>query len=257
MSELLAHALLAIEVAIVAWFAVLAYRKRMLSLSAAGVAFVLGLAIVFSTNVFWLLLIVSFLAVSAVATRYRYDEKRKRGTAEKREGVRRIRNVLANGLAPTLVAVAAPTVIVPNFGPEVANLAFVTAIAVAAADTLASEIGSLSDRVYMITTGRPVPPGTDGGVSPLGQAAALAGAGIIAALGLLFLGVLQPLFFGTGLPLGWQSLAIPVLIGFLGCQIDSVLGAFFELKGLINKEEVNILAITLGAVVALAWGVSA
>lgn len=258
MPELIDLLPLATQGAIVAAFAFLAYRKRMLSLPAAGVAFVLGLAIILSTNVFWLVLIVSFLAVSAVATRYRYDDKRRRGTAEKRGGVRGIPNVLANGLVPTLVAVASP-LIAARWGQDAANLAFAASIAVAAADTFASEIGSLSDRVYMITSLKRVPPGTDGGVSPLGQGAALLGAGVTAVLALALLWLLQPLAYpGPSLATsGWEALAVPIVVGFLGCQVDSVLGGTLELKGLVNKEEVNIVAITVGAVMALAWSVLA
>jgi uncharacterized membrane protein len=43
-------------------------------------------------------------------------------------------------------------------------------------------------------------------------------------------------------------LLIPVAIGFLGCQIDSVLGATLERRGLVDKKTVNLVATTSGAI---------
>ena len=40
-------------------------------------------------------------------------------------------------------------------------------------------------------------------------------------------------------------------LGFLGCQIDSVLGAVFENRGFLTKGSVNALSIIAG--VALMW----
>ena len=42
------------------------------------------------------------------------------------------------------------------------------------------------------------------------------------------------------------------LIGFLGCQVDSVLGAVLENRGYIGKGTVNALAIAAGALMASA-----
>ena len=52
---------------------------------------------------------------------------------------------------------------------------FSAAVAVAAADTFASEIGCLDERARMITTMKKCEPGLNGGVSPNGQIAALVG----------------------------------------------------------------------------------
>ncbi|MEC7703968.1 MAG: hypothetical protein VX906_01855, partial [Candidatus Thermoplasmatota archaeon] len=40
------------------------------------------------------------------------------------------------------------------------------------------------------------------------------------------------------------------VIGFVGCQIDSLLAALFENRGWIGKGTVNALAITSGALIA-------
>ena len=48
------------------------------------------------------------------------------------------------------------------------------------------------------------------------------------------------------------SLAV-VTIGWIGCQIDSLVGAWFENRGLLTKGGVNALAITSGMLIMLAW----
>lgn len=110
--------------------------------------------------------------------------------------------VLANGLVATLLSV----------GYYVSNdavfiLLYASSIAVATSDTWASEIGYLSKtKPRHILTLKPVLPGTDGGVSPLGLAASVAGA----------VGV--SLFVGGSL--------IVSAAGFAGNIIDSLLGVF-------------------------------
>lgn len=258
-AEPLGQALLAAQVVAVAFFAYVAYHKGWLTAGAAGAAFLLGAAIVLSTNVLWLLVLLSLLAFGALATRFKYAEKQARGVAEAKGGARRPRNVLANGLGPTLVAIAVPLFLTlgdPGRWGHIAALTYISAVAAASADTLASEFGSLSRKVYMITTLRRVPPGTDGGISLPGQLAAFFGAGLIALVGALLLGLVQPLVgAGPVFEVTLGSMAIAILAGFVGCQVDSLFGATLEIRGFINKEEVNMLGILAGALTGLALAV--
>ena len=123
---------------------------------------------------------------------------------------------------------------------------FAAAVAVAASDTFASEFGSLDERVYMITTMKRCEQGINGGFSPTGQLAAIIGGLLIAIISL-----------GFGTMFGAEAVASPAefilgvtLIGFIGCQIDSVFGAVLENRGLIGKGTVNALAIGSGALIA-------
>jgi len=86
----------------------------------------------------------------------------------------------------------------------------------------------------------------NGGFSPNGQLAALSGSLLIALIAT-----------GLGLLVGADALTSPVefilsvtLIGFIGCQIDSLLGALLENRGYIGKGTVNTLAIASGALIA-------
>ena len=49
-----------------------------------------------------------------------------------------------------------------------------------------------------------------------------------------------------------MTLLVPMLCGFFGCQIDSVIGATLERKGMIGKLGNNFASISLGTLLALA-----
>lgn len=241
-----------LQVLAVSLVGVFTYRKDMLNATGAFTAFVMGALIVLFTNLLWLFLLFALLGLGSAATRFRFAEKQAKKVSEKQGGRRSTRNVIANGATPAVFAVLAPLV-ASAFGPSVAGVAFVSAIAVAAADTFASEFGSLAKRVRMITTFKVVPAGVDGGVSWQGQAAAFVGGLLISLLGALFLGI-APLWIHTDAPrmhVSWLTILLPTLMGFFGCQVDSVLGATLEGGGLFTKEETNLLSISAGAVLGL------
>jgi uncharacterized protein (TIGR00297 family) len=95
-------------------------------------------------------------------------------------------------------------------------LAYAGAMATVNGDTWATELGVLSKRLpRLITSGKPVEPGTSGGVSLAGSLATLAGAGLIA----LLMGLTSPAY-----PF-WRGLAVVSAAGFVGAFTDSFLGA--------------------------------
>lgn len=223
-----------------AGLSLLAYALRILDGPGAGASFVLGLVVVFSGGLGWLVLMAAFTGLGFVATRLGDRHKQRRGLAEPREGERSVWNVVGNGAAPGLAALS-----VTFMEPLAAQLAFTAAVAAAAADTLASEVGGLSMRARLS-----VPPfdrrpaGENGAVSWLGQAAALLGAAFIAAAGALLL----------GFPPAWAWL--PTVAGFLGSQIDSVLGATLERDYMrperpLGKQDVNFIAAFVPALAVL------
>ena len=52
---------------------------------------------------------------------------------------------------------------------------------------------------------------------------------------------------------GFSLMGAVIAIGWIGCQIDSFLGAWFENRGYLTKGGVNALAITSGMLIMLAW----
>src|SRR6266571_3348993 len=88
----------------------------------------------------WLFLLLFFLLSSFLATRYRFALKEALGVQEGTRGERRAANVLANGAAPMFVA--GVSMVMPDGFPKIiSGIIFLSALSVAGADTLASEIG--------------------------------------------------------------------------------------------------------------------
>jgi uncharacterized protein (TIGR00297 family) len=227
----------------------LSYQRKVLDLFGSVLGFVMGLVIGLFGDLLWMVLLLIFLFTAFVATRYKYAFKSEIGAAEAKGGTRGFASVLANGWVPMVVALLSfENEWVATFPKNMAAVLYLTAISAAASDTIASELGVLSSKTYMITTGKPCKPGTNGGVSALGTSAALAAAAYTSLVGWVVL-----LFFSkqiSMLPLWF--IAIPVAMGFIGCQIDSLLGATLENRGMLNKDRVNILSIGAATLLALA-----
>lgn len=193
----------------------------------------------------WLVILLSFLASGSAATKWKWEEKSEKGFAESEDGHREWSNVVANGGVPGIIAIFAFI----NESWDSLIIVYGSAIAVAAADTFASEFGCVDPRVRMITTMKKCEPGLNGGWSPNGQIAAFLGALIIALLTWSLGWLLQ----GGSTSGAFTFIAIITIIGWLGCQIDSLLGATLENRGLISKGQVNALSIACGAIIAWQW----
>ncbi|MGQ9583574.1 MAG: DUF92 domain-containing protein [Thermoplasmatota archaeon] len=238
----------AVVVALCLLLAGLTYHRKVLDLQGAVLGFFLALAIGLFGHLLWLVLLLVFLVTAFVATRYKYALKEKMGVAEPKGGARGFASVLANGWVPMMVAVLSfENSWVSTFPKSVAAVLYLTALSAAASDTIASEIGVLSDRVYLITDFSRVRPGTNGGVSALGTTAALVAACYTSITGWLVIWFSGAL---SGFPL--HFVLIPVIMGFTGCHIDSLLGATLENRGKLNKDRVNVLSIGAATLLALA-----
>ena len=229
-----------ISIVLVATLLLVSKVRDMLDSSGLLAAMVVGITVSLLGHWTWLVLLVIFLFVGSMATKWRFEEKRALAIQESNEGARGWRNVMANGAAASLVA------IMSWFGEgDWYYLAVTCSVSVALSDTLASEIGSLDLRTRSIITLEAVPPGTNGGMSPTGTVAALLGALIIAGGAVL----LAPVF---GESMSAISIFVTVtIVGWLGCQVDSVLGELLENKGYIGKHTVNFLATLSGVAMAV------
>ena len=165
----------------------LAYRRNSLSQSGVAGAIITGTAIFGFGGWTWGLVLIAFFVSSTLLSHFRRADKT--ALAEKfAKGERRdLAQTLANGGFGALLALAVFLLIDLPGKPRLGNplyvyltLAYLGAIASANADTWATELGVLSRTPpRLITTGRPVPPGTSGGITSYGTMAALAGSTFI------------------------------------------------------------------------------
>ncbi|HVP93653.1 MAG TPA: DUF92 domain-containing protein, partial [Methanoregulaceae archaeon] len=167
------HLSLAIVIAFV--FGYFAYRFNTADLSGLFSASLIGVILLVFTNVYWFLVMLTFFIVGSVCTRYQFEYKEKLGVEQTHGGARGYRNVFANGG----VSAAAAMLFGVTMGNPLFAAMYVGSVASAAADTVASEIGVTGGSPYMITTFKRVPPGTNGGITLIGELAALAASLII------------------------------------------------------------------------------
>ena len=207
------------------------YYRKSLDFFGSAVMVIMGIVIIFSAGANWLLLIILFLVMSLLATKYSKKYKRSLGQFE---GRRTSKNVISNGVVACFMA-AFGGYYLPFVG------GFIGAIATATADTLASEIGVLDSYPRLITTFQKVDPGTNGAVSVLGTSVGIVGAAIIGIAAYLLGIVNNPL----------SVIFVSIVSGFVGCFTDSILGALFENRGLITNEHVNLMATIVGAIVGI------
>ena len=207
------------------------YYRKSLDLFGSAVMIIMGIVIIFSAGTNWLLLIILFLVMSLLATKYSKKYKQSLGEFE---GRRISKNVISNGVVACFMA-AFGGYYLPFVG------GFIGAIATATADTLASEIGVLDQHPRLITTFQKVDPGTNGAVSGLGTAIGIVGAAIIG-IAAYFLGIMDNPLLAIG---------VAIISGTVGCFMDSILGALFENRHLITNEHVNLMATIVGAIVGI------
>jgi uncharacterized protein (TIGR00297 family) len=181
---------------------------------------------------------------------WKYSLKNKNGQSEGIVGERGIKNVIANGVVPLAIVVLSGPIEMVSEG--LAGFLFMVAIAIATSDTFASEIGVIAKKPRMITDPRRiVEPGVDGGVSLLGNIAAFVGALMIGIFGFfLITDKLTPIGPHT-LEAGALVVVMTVMIGWLGCQFDSYLGATLQKKGLVSNNMVNFITISVGVIVSI------
>lgn len=183
-----------------------------------------------------LAVLVAFFVLGSGATWLGHALKATRGIAE--SGARGWRNVLANGGVAALLAIVAGLAAPEARQPLV--LAYAAALATAAADTCASEVGkAYGRRAWLVTTLARVRTGTRGAISLEGTLAGFAGAGIVALVGGM-----------TGLYAG-SALVIVAVSGFVASVVESLLGAATAARAWPSNHLLNFINTAVGAGVAL------
>jgi uncharacterized protein (TIGR00297 family) len=186
--------------------------------------------------------LLTLLLLTFAATRFGRRRKEALGLAEARRG-RTASQVAANlGIAALtgIPEVASRLFLVaPEDIGRLALAAMLAAMAEATADTVSSELGQvLGGQPRLITTFRRVPPGTDGGISPLGTLLGCLSAAVVVLIG------------AAALALSRTDALIALAAGIAGLFIDSLLGAVPERAGWLNNDAVNALSTLAAALLA-------
>jgi len=199
--------------ALAAAISILAWRARSLTRGGALTAATVGTLAVAAGWNWGILLILYFISSSALSHIGRARKERRTASVVAKGGERDTVQVLANGAvfgAAALMMIIAPHVYWIALGAG--------SLATSAADTWATEIGTLSRRdPRFVLDGRRVPAGTSGAMSLEGTLAMFVGAA--------FVGMMM-------IVLGWTfPLAIRVAFaGIFGAIVDTLLGATLQVR---------------------------
>ncbi|MBI1925977.1 DUF92 domain-containing protein [Candidatus Poribacteria bacterium] len=192
-----------------ALFGPLVYRLKWVDAPGTVTSMFLGAVAIALGGWEWLVPVAVFFSSGSLLTKFRQTEK----SAKK---PRRIEQAVVNGVIPIL-----PVIGHAIDGRPIWYLLSVGAVAVANADTWATEIGRFSRRLPIsLRTLQPVPRGTSGAISFLGTLASLCGGVLIGAVAA-----------ATG-PSEWRLglLLVGTIAGPFGALIDSVIGAFLQCR---------------------------
>jgi uncharacterized protein (TIGR00297 family) len=199
-----------------------ALRVRFLKPSGAAATFILGTVVFGLGGVAWSIPLIVFFVLSSLLSKYSSRFRSGGAWGGVRGGdldlifekgsTRDAGQVWANG------GIAGIIVILHAIAPEPALfVAYLGALAAAAADTWGTEIGVLSSgRPLSVRTWQPVEPGTSGAVSIAGSLGAIAGAFSVGLSGI----------FWTSSP--WDALPVVVGAGVTGMLADSIVGATLQ-----------------------------
>jgi len=205
---------------------------------AAVLAVLMGILIVLfggTYGVFFLAVMVLFLALSAIVTNVGIGMKKRIKVYEARRGWK---NVVANGIIPLIIVI-----LYWYFGSHMPNptvfvVAYVASVAGTTADKFASELGVLGETPISIITLKKVKKGVSGGVTVFGTVSSFIGAALIGF---------------SGMAVGFSPVYVVIIAvsGLFGSIVDSVAGHFEE-RGIGNKYTSNIFCAIAAALIAYA-----
>ena len=224
---------LAIGLLLSAAIGLLAYRRNSLAPSGVGGAVLVGTLIFGFGGWTWGLVLITFFVSSSMLSHYRQADKA--ALAEKfAKGERRdLGQVLANGGAGALLALGVYFLVDLSGQARAGNplyiyltLAYFGVMASVNADTWATELGVLArETPRLITTGRPVSPGTSGAITRYGTLAALTGAAFIGVAAFVLIQLASLATTGQLLLADLPIVVIAAAAGLAGSLFDSLLGA--------------------------------
>jgi uncharacterized protein (TIGR00297 family) len=221
--------------------AIAGYAARSVDVSGAIGGFVLGaILILFGGGPLYLVLL-AFFILGTVTTKIGYRRKAARGLAQEKGGRRGFSHAFANvGVAAILATCSAAAL--PHWS-VILWMAAAAALATAAADTTASEVGQLlGRRTFLPLTFRPVPVGTEGAISVEGTVAGVIAGAVVSVIAVRGrLGMFDA-----------RWIALLVACAFAGSYVESVAGSWNRKQSRpIPNGVLNFLNTLVGAALVL------
>ena len=212
----------------------LAWSLRAVTLAGALTGMLVAASLFYSAGNTGLLLLATFFITGTLVTRYRGDEKRRKGFADADKPARKTTQVLANSGAALLCAIA--LLLFPQ-QKDLWLLGMAAAFSSATADTWSSELGVVWGKtVFRPFSKSPAHTGDNGVVSLEGTLAGIAGSLLIA------------LVFHL---LHFPAYGLLISAGLLGNLTDTWLGEYAENKGWLGNDAVNFLSTLMATAFAL------
>lgn len=164
----------------------LAYKFKLVDKSGFYTGVIIGSAVYVSYGWEGFLILFSFFALGSLATKFKSKKKQAMGVAQKKEGMRSAKHVIANGGVPFILACAIAVATDHNQVFQTYFAAFATAVGTALGDTLSTEMGQVyGKRTYLLITMERTKAGTEGGVSFEGTMWGIAGSAFLAIIAAL------------------------------------------------------------------------
>ncbi|KAI9265080.1 integral membrane protein DUF92-domain-containing protein [Phascolomyces articulosus] len=232
-------------------------RKKSLSPNGAAGAFALGMVTFSSSYAYFTVILLTFFLASSKLTKFKAERKRMLEADYDHSSERTLIQVACNGLTGGIIV----TLFQIYYEGQVSCFdetrnsvilfwAYMGHYACCAGDTWASELGILNKSwPISIIKFKKVPPGTNGGVSPLGLAASIAGGACVGLSGAITLAIQQSCH---GLP--WEIVVLGGLAGLGGSLIDSILGATVQ-RTLYSDKRKMVVEDDKDATVISGWNI--
>ena len=183
--------------------------------------------------------VVAYLGLGSLVTKLGWQNKQQRGLEEARGGRRGPENVWGSAATGAALALLIGAGVEPR---SLLLIGFAASFAAKLADTFGSEIGKRFGRTtVLITTLRPVAPGTEGAISLEGTLASAVGSVLMTAV-----------MAGLGLLPNWSCWILVAGVGLKATLAESVLGAVAQDRySWLSNELVNGLQTLLAAALAM------
>jgi uncharacterized protein (TIGR00297 family) len=208
--------------------ALVGYLTRSVSFSGALGGWFLGALLILGGGWALYVALLAFFIMGTAATKVGYARKARAGLAQEGGGRRGFSHAFSNVGVAAICAIAvsrlARTTHTSMVEIELLPLFMgIAALATAAADTTASEIGQLiGRRAFLPLTLRRVPVGTEGAISVEGTVAGAIGGFLVALAGAMAVARM----FGDVAEFSWSLVALLTLCAFAGSYVESVAGSW-------------------------------